>query len=279
MSLSPLQKPDRQQLLPWIITGVAALLACWFLVQLLSLWLAPPAGDYPRLQPQQQQIAASSFSGAWFGGNSPGQVANNRAVPAEELPKARLDAQLLGVVLLGDNAVANIAHGKKRDGVFRVGDEITNNVTVEAIEAHRVVIREQGQYRQINLQALGGSTVKTREPASAERNLKQAPANAFASGTELAPGLSTVTLPSGQVGLQLSADTFTRLSKYGLQQGELVTDIDGTSVDQLMADRSRLMGLMNRSSVQVTLYRDGRSRQIQLQPSVVASSVMPGFVR
>jgi general secretion pathway protein C len=270
VSKPKLLNTDRQQLLPWLLTGSALLVACWFLLQLVSLWLAPPAGDYPSLPPRQPVAQVDSIDGGWFGENT--MVASVSNQTQQQLPKARLDAQLLGVLLIGDNAVANIAHGKKRDGVYRVGDKLSGNITVEAIEARRVVIREQGQLRQIDLLALGSGKSSTASSAQTQRANRNSRGTAASSTMAMPAGFATVTLPNGQIGLQMSADTLTRLSKYGLQAGEVVTDVDGMNVTDLMADRAKLTSLMMMDSVEVTVFRDGRSRSVSVQPAAVASS-------
>lgn len=262
--------PGKLSPLAGVLTVVALLFAGWKLVQLGWLLAAGPVAEYPRLPPVQQTAAVSAFSGAWFGG----QRAPAATAVAQRLPQARIGAQLLGVVLAGNDGVANIAHGRDRDGVYRVGDDIERGVRVEAIESRRVVLREQGELRQLDLVPLQGDRAAADEPPPV-----QVSTPAASGALQVGAGITTTTLPDGRMALQLDNAAVRRLSTEGVEPGEMVVEADGVPVSDLVADSERWQSLLGRDSVQVTLYRDGRSRQISVNPSAVAEQFLTGAMQ
>ena len=75
------------------------------------------------------------------------QVVNKPVVVAQ----AKINAELLGVMIYGEQAIASISTRANPNGVYKVGDEVVNGVTITSIEKHRVVVTRGDELQQIQL--------------------------------------------------------------------------------------------------------------------------------
>lgn len=179
------------------------------------------------------------------------------------LPEATIDAQVLGLVSSGDQSIATIAIKGGDQSVYRVGDEITNSVTVEAIDRSGVVVREQGVLRRISIKRLN---------ADSEVSLVDSGTAPAIDGVSIENLLDNIDLVSevddGTPGLRVRHVAEPFAHEFDIYSGDFITLIDSLPVLSSlegMAPRDFITNLFAREQVvTIDLLRDGEQRQIQI---------------
>lgn len=155
-------------------------------------------------------------------------------VDDEDLADASIRAELLGVLIAGEDSYAAISTSRDPKGLYGVGDEIENNVTLEKIEKDRVIISQRGARRQIRLKPLN-------EKANQESLIKvegraQPPASSANtdSGFNLSGLVSTtpVRLPEGGIGFKLGGLSSDLTDLADIREDDVVASVNGTSIDR-----------------------------------------------
>ena len=257
----------------WIVNVLLGLVLLLFTSKLVYLLVPEPDVAEIRMgKSQSEQVAYSLYPEA------EGSAGN--------LPEASIKAEVLGLVSSGAQSIATLVLEDGKQSVFRVGDEITRYVTIEAIDHAGVVVREQGVLRRISINRLG----ETQQLSLVQKDVgnkdivdrslikteaKQQPKGAALDALFDKVGV-VVEVDNGSSGLRVKEVAASVSRAIDLQPGDFITDIDGTPVLLTIGDRSPrdlLASLLAEGeSVTIDLLRDGTSQQIQIDQGLLNGS-------
>ena len=270
----------------WASCAVLGALALWLLVRVA--WALVPRGDgafepAPLRSAGQAAPAAAPSVARWhLFGEPPRIVAGSPG-----------SASTLALVLRGTFAgrdpkdgIAVIDHAGEGERAWRVGDEVVPGVRLSAVHADRVVLARDGVEETLVLPrdtALAPADVVRATPARVRGGETAVPSVAAGAkpAQPVAPSLPVdewrrdpeallrrvqvvPVLADGKLaGVRLSAGTDAALlEQVGLQQGDVVTAVNGMAVDSVERGRQIIDGLGNASSVRVTVMRNGKPTEV-----------------
>ncbi|MCK7544841.1 PDZ domain-containing protein [Marinobacter bryozoorum] len=253
-------------LLVGLVAYLAALLA-WLTWQ--ALWQEQPV-------PPLYQSGTGASGGTVV--NSPlasfelfGRPAGDQPVAdavRNSAPKTSLRLTLEGVLVAEQpgNSGAIVSSGGNVTAHYRVGEVLPGNAELVEVEPGRILIRRQGAYESLTFDDdYSGPALVAEEPAStgdsagestgdlldqAEARLQSEGANAL-----LAFGLRPVDDGGAQGYVFDGSNAMLRAAR--LQQGDVITAVNGYPLGDLEQDRELLSTLRSQSQVQVEVERDG----------------------
>lgn len=276
MAINSINLKTVQALAPKAIKPLAFvffLIAFYFLLSATYyLWLAPKAQP-GQLKPQR---ASNGQQWTWFRAE---RKPVKKAIVDENVGKTRLRATLKGIIDIGERSVAIIDIAQNRDkSVYKVGDKLSSNATLETIEATRVLIREGGKLNELTMDLktadIGRSKSSGKNPglrnAAAGKPLTEV---ANISSPMLA-GISFVQTESGDTGMSLGTIDPGMLEGTDLQGDDVILSAGGTTVEQILASPMSYQSLMRSDSLDITVMRDGQEQVININPRSVAPNVM-----
>ena len=209
----------------------------------------------------------------------------------EDAPETTLDLELKGLRANTDNPSATIKPPSGPDRTFTVGDEVVSGVTLEAVSPRFAVISRSGQLERLSLRDAsvlgrpeppapppatnpatnGGAVTRpiSGRPASSppppvrvQLDRKDPrPLSATSAGDLLQVVSTSIAMVDGRPGgIRVSGRNGADLSQFGLQNGDVITEINGQS---LIGAPGGIQGLattlQQNNSVSVTLLRDGET--------------------
>jgi len=193
----------------------------------------------------------------------------------EELAIANINAELLGVVIAGEDSVATITVSRSDAQVFRIGDEIQRNVSLEEVEANRVVISQNGVRRQILLKDITGNAARQGEDDELIR-VNNTPANA--AGSFSLPGVGSTTpiqVAGGGMGLRLGEVSADIADLADLQDGDVVLNINGTPVSELFSNPLLWQQFSQETSLPMTVLREGTREEVYVNAASLFEKIIP----
>lgn len=190
----------------------------------------------------------------------------------EELARATIKAELLGVVISADNAYAAISTTKNPDGLYSVGDSIENNVTLEEIQDYRVVISQRGSRRQIPLKSLD-----TSRSANTERASLIEVGSSTSSGFNLSGLMSTtpVQIPGGGIGLKLGGLSEDLTDLADVQDGDIVLAVNGMGVSKMMSNPLLWQEFSQQTSMPITILRGEDEIELFVNAASLSEKILP----
>lgn len=233
----------------WGLCGLLAVVAILLSINLITLVVSEPetprisfprgGGDgvavTPRLYPSQGAVASS-----------------------EELSEASVKAELLGVISGGDSPRVNMKVKGGEEAVFRLKDEITPGVIIEAIEADRVVVRERGVLRQITFAPFVSGRSKSILEISTEAEPVDDTKSSVASTDDFGDlQLSPVLLKDGQSGIRIEG-VGNGLSDLGFIDGDVIISVEGLMVVDLNNQPDDLERISQQNEIALSLQREGQ---------------------
>ena len=259
-----------------VLTLTLILASLLMLGLIIKLLLSPPptiaAADSLRVA-----SSAASLRWNWFPAARSNRVVEaSKTTTDEHLAKASIKVQLLGVVITDSGSYAAISTSNNRNAVYKVGDSIENNVTLEEIQDYRVVISQRGSRRQIPLKSL--------DKAGNQRNNKerlievnQSRQSVSSSGFNLSGLVSAnpVQLPDGAIGLKLSAlsDDLTDLAD--LQEGDLVLAVNGRAVSELLTNPLLWQQFSQQTNMPITIMRGEQQLELFVNAASLSARILP----
>lgn len=239
-----------------VVLGILCILAAARLAGLIFIEPAMPRVEFPAIAGSKKNPIIALYPDARLA-----------VTPDRELTEASFNGKLLGIVYLDyveEKSLASIAVNGKKEKIYRVGDSLSSGITLEAIEPHRVVVRERGLLRQISLKPEPGGDIpiKIRQPESVD----------ILKSDKISPVAATLVLSdNGVSGLridQLNADV--RGLKV-VEAGDLIIAVDGVGIADVIADQSILGEMVDRESITLTIVRDGREIPVVIAGELVQS--------
>ena len=261
----------------WLVCGLLILVSLIYLGLSVRLLIAPrPVLTAEGLAPLQSGTAARW---SWFSAAAPSPQATPE--PSEELALASINAQLLGVVIAGEHSLASISTSRNPEGVYRLGESIESGVTLEEVEAERVIISQRGSRRQIPLNRFDkGSKSDKAGLMEVEPTPIQPVAStgtAGPSGFSLSGLVSTtpVQAPGGGAGLRLGSLSSELTDLVDVQEGDVILALNGTSVGEILANPLLWQKFLGETSVPVTILRGDTEVEVFVNPQSLSQRILP----
>lgn len=278
--------------------AVCAVLAILLGLQLARLfWLFIPGEDLEAPLPQAAQptARAGADSGAGsvdvnalvglhlFGEASqePEQVVETPT----NAPETNLSLTLRGIVAEStqDAGLALIADGRGENKLYRIGDTVPGNAKLHAVEEDRVLLNRAGRIEALSLPkefeqaAARGRTVRRptvaprRQPARSSgslRNAISANASKVSEVIRVAPQLEQGQMVGFRVNPGRRREEFAAL---GLQPGDIVTDVNGTAMNDPSKGIQVFEALGESTQATVTVLRSGNPEVLVIDTSQIQS--------
>ena len=249
----------------------ALLILVWNIVRIITLSISEP-DDLPSIQAQPSTI---STQWSWFGDSNIRNLAATENSSSDELQDARVNAQLLGVVITNFERVASIATPSDPKGVFMEGDEIADGVSLAEIQSNRVLVREQGILRQLRM------SVYSTEDQAVTRTQSQASRFALpaASSTEIEDQYDVRIVGTNEWGTAVKVDKIPDLARgsSALQPEDLIIRIAGNTIQALVRDTSLQESLMSSGALPLTVVRDDQPMEIVFNPAELPPEIRAMF--
>ncbi len=266
--------------LPFWVSLLLVILIGFYLAR--SIWSLYPAPEPASWEPpvflgqqsgQESSRASSDFSpliNAHLFGS-----ASTEVVQAEETidaPETRLNLKLRGTVTDGDDQMAHaiIADSSGKEKVYFLHDAVPGNATLHQVQADRVILNRGGILEALKLPRESGDrrVSATRTPNNRRtgsrptvQELVTKNAAAFTDVVRLQPFSSRGKLKGYKVFPGPKRQYFGSL---GLRPGDLVTEINGTTLDNPAKGAQVFQNLGNSSQVTLTIERNGVAQVITI---------------
>jgi general secretion pathway protein C len=288
-----LRADNWQQLLPYAVSGLLAIVLAWQVVQLVwTLLGAGPAADPQAVSgaaQTQTRPAARSFDLAsivdshLFGvANAPGDVDPSNA------PATQMSLVLVGTIAATDPAqgLAIIGESSQNAKVYTVGKVVTGGTKLHSVYPDRVILDRSGKLEALLLpkQFRGGGPVAQTAAASPQqamlgdriREIAQRNPAAITEIMRPQPVFANGQQRGYRVYPGRNRQQFARL---GLMPGDLVTTINGAPLDDPARGLEILQSMNSATDVTVTIERNGQTSQISINNAQVAAEAAAAAVQ
>lgn len=274
---------EANRVLPGALAVTLVLLIAWHSAQLLwSLlpgqpqfdWSQRPAATARTTNPgiatgvNFRAIAAAHLFGI-AGADAPSQ----QAVSA---PDTSLNLKLSGTIAADDESIAHaiIIGGDKKANVYFIDDSLPGGATLHEVHADRVILKRGVTFETLRLPKKSLSLGLTRQSSSANpvrsasnNSLRQAIGSNPASFSEIVRPQPF--MPNGKMkGYRVYPGRDRRaFAALGLRPGDLVTEINGQTLDNLQNGMDAFRKLGDATQMTVTIERNGSPMQLTLDSS------------
>ncbi|MGJ3256059.1 MAG: type II secretion system protein GspC [Alcanivorax sp.] len=273
-------KPVRWLLAILLVIALAFVLAQTFWL----LWYGPnepiPSNSKARLQVAssgQAVILSQSQVDSWQLFGSFEQEAAPQSDKPTDAPETRLRLELLGVFQTADTekASAIIAEKGKEGELYRIGDSIPGNASLEEVYPDRVILRRAGRLETLRWSdsSLGGVSQVSRQPA-VEREPQQ---SQIAEGSEEDMQRQRKAI-IGQLGLQPVAQGDNQgyqlgkrapkqlISQVGLQSSDVILSVNGHALGTEEGDMAALRSFQETRQASIVVQRGDQQFTVNYPP-------------
>ena len=251
---------------PPVVAAALAVLCLWLIAAIVSQLSYKETESVPMVR----VAPAPALNWNWFGAELPLAKTEEAVQISEQLATANLNARLLGVVLAGESSSATLRVNNSPEAVYHIGDDLGASSTIVDIQPYRIVIDQNGAKKQILLQK-PDSIIETEQVSSASQ---VAPDNGFA----LANMFGAVpVMTDGAAGFKMNnlSDEMKQLAD--IQEGDVITKVDGVAIQDIMANPQKWMTLSGSSSLPVTVLRQGQQQTIYINAASLSAKMLPNL--
>jgi general secretion pathway protein C len=200
-------------------------------------------------------------------------------VSASDAPQSTMPLVLAGVYAVSDpkRGMAIVGQTATNARLVQVGGNIAGGARLHSVYSDRVLIDRGGALEAVylpkNLASTGAPPVSVAPAASAGQRLQ----NLAQNGT-LLNGLLRVQAVTAQgklMGYRVfpgGRNSLAVFGQLGLRAGDLITNINGTALDDVNRSAEILQTLSNASSASVTVSRNGQPTEVNLNLTAVAQA-------
>lgn len=190
----------------------------------------------------------------------------------EELALASIRAELVGVIMTVDASYAAISTSKNPQGLYGIGDEIENNVTLESVEKDRVIISQRGARRQIPLKPLDDSRNSNQE-SLIQVNSNPQPSSGF----NLSGLVSTtpIQLPGGGLGLKLGNLSNDLTDLADVQEDDVVLSVNGTPISEMLTNPLLWQQFSRQTNMPITIMRGDEEIDLFVNAASLSQKILP----
>jgi general secretion pathway protein C len=225
--------------------------------------------------PAQQPADLSKLANSQLFGEAREETAP--VVTSVDAPDTTLSLSLTGILAYGPKGAAIISANRGQEKTYRVGDSVDNadGSKVHSVEPDRVLLNRNGQLETLRLpQQLSSAAVRTTtspvlppaaaQPAGSLRQVISENASRLTDIVRLAPHVQEGKVVGFRVNPGRDRATFEQL---GLQAGDVVTDINGTVLDDPSQGLQVFESLGETTQANVTVLREGTPQVIVIDTS------------
>ena len=269
----------------WLVAILLVIALAFVLAQTFwLLWYGPnepiPSNSKTRLQVAssgQAVILSQSQVDSWQLFGSFEQEAAPQSDKPTDAPETRLRLELLGVFQTADTdkASAIIAEKGKEGELYRIGDSIPGNASLEEVYPDRVILRRAGRLETLRWSdsSLGGVSQVSRQPA-VEREPQQ---SQIAEGSEEDMQRQRKAI-IGQLGLQPVAQGDNQgyqlgkrapkqlISQVGLQSSDVILSVNGHSLGTEEGDMAALRSFQETRQASIVVQRGNQQFTVNYPP-------------
>jgi len=269
----------------WLVAILLVIALAFVLAQTFwLLWYGPnepiPSNSKTRLQVAssgQAVILSQSQVDSWQLFGSFEQQAAPQSDKPTDAPETRLRLELLGVFQTADTdkASAIIAEKGKEGELYRIGDSIPGNASLEEVYPDRVILRRAGRLETLRWSdsSLGGVSQVSRQPA-VEREPQQ---SQIAEGSEEDMQRQRKAI-IGQLGLQPVAQGDNQgyqlgkrapkqlISQVGLQSNDVILSVNGHSLGTEEGDMAALRSFQETRQASIVVQRGDQQFTVNYPP-------------
>ncbi|MBT8422953.1 MAG: type II secretion system protein GspC [Gammaproteobacteria bacterium] len=283
------------QWLPGVVAGLLVIVIAWHVAGLVWAVLpGTPEFDWSERVPVSSApiAAASTNSGINFVAIADTHLfgeANAEPPPAAAVtaPETRLNLKLLGTVAANDDSIAHaiIADDKKKANVFFIEDSVPGGATLHEVFPDRVILKRGGAYETLRLP----KDVKSARTSTARSSLTMPKSVSGGMPSQAArnsspPAITEIIrpqpyMPNGQLkGYRIYPGRDRRaFSALGLRPGDLVTEINGSKLDNIQSSMDVFRTIGEVSQLTVVIERNGSPMVMQLDATQFINA--PGATR
>jgi type II secretory pathway component PulC len=251
---------------------IALLVACVYLAVAIALQFI--SSNNTELREISRVPSAQALYWNWFSSSS--VVAEASMVEKHgELPEANMNAVLLGVMMAGEDSLATLKFGGKPEAVYRIGDDLSSGFRLIDIETFRIVVRKNGLTLQVLMKKPEG-IIETQQsmPTDSAAESSGQPQEGFA----LANMFGAVpVMAGGGAGLKLNNLSAELSALADLQEGDIVLQIEGKSVQDLMANPAQWASYAASNSLPVKVLRQGQEEIIYVNAASLSAKILPNL--
>ncbi len=271
--LTPLTRVLSGTRVPALLNLILIAAIAWLLAGLTwQLVPSPQAGSAPaknraavgrKAQPRRD-YAAEIVKHNLFGAAT--ASATPVAQTVSEAPDTKLNLELHGVLAYDPeaDALAIISEGRGEERVYAIGDELPGSATLEEVLADHVILKRNGRLEKLRLpeqstpvalSARAGSATEITDlsPRQLRDSIVKDPMQ-FARKVRTIPHKEDGKL----IGYKLSARDYEDvLAQYGLQPDDIVTEVNGTALNDPKTSLRALRSLATATEINATIVRDG----------------------
>ncbi len=274
---------------PWVVLLLVVLI-CWQLAKAVWLLFPSPAPDsLPPVQPSQRSGPAAAADGVSIdrivAARLFGEVDSEAPVvlvEQEDAPDTQLSLELRGTVASPDErrALAIIAERGGAERVYFIGDAVPGGATLNTVHMDRVLLRRAGRLEALRLPRSEDSP-GPRQAAPARAAARPSPTAARAATLQqvVQQGGAALTeiirpQPVFKDGQQQGYRVYPgrqrqQFTQLGLRPGDLITQINGMSLDDPARGMEIFRSLADATSVTVTVDRNGEIEMLTLDTAVL----------
>jgi type II secretory pathway component PulC len=256
---------------------------CCLALLLLILWqyfFKQQVNDQIGIQLVQSSIITNeNLNWRWFGSSGIGAEQNARMQDEaqEQLAEASINAVLLGVLRTQDSATATISVNGQQEKVFTIGEELLPGVELLSVSTSRVILNERGRQVQISMPKPEDMLIQV--PNQRGNQMGAGSTGLLRDGFSLANMFDAlpVQLDNSATGIQLGGISDEMLSLSELQDGDVVMQIGGSSIDELMANPAQWMSYSTETTLPVTVMRDGQETTLFVNAFSLSARILPNL--
>ena len=241
-------------------------LICAVLIIMLAMLYTADTGEVEPIP--RAKSDAVSLNWNWFRGSQPIQ----QAPVVGELENSTLKAKLLGVMISREVSSATLAFNGKPQKVYHVGDKLGSSVTIEKIEPYRIIVKRNGTNEQILL-AKADNVIETQQSTDSADG--QTADGGFAMANMF--GAVPIRVDGYGSGFKLNKLSEEMKMLADLENNDVVVDVGGMGVQELMSDPQQWIKYSAQSSLPVTVIRDGQPVVIYVNAASLSAKMLPKF--
>jgi type II secretory pathway component PulC len=190
-----------------------------------------------------------------------------------ELADADINGILLGVMIAQKDAFATLKFNGKPEAVYRKGDELGAGYQLVDIEPYRIVVKKNGANKQV-LMKKPDNIIETEEVEASVSEAEPEPQEGFA----LANMFGAVPVSAGGgAGLKLNNLSSEISAMADIRDGDVVLEVDGMSVQDLLADPAQWLSYSTNTSLPVTIMREGQQETIYVNAASLSAKMLPNL--
>lgn len=181
----------------------------------------------------------------------------------QSAPETRLRLRLEGV-MVSERPELSSAIVAGTDGVtahYRVGESLPGNAELVEVEPSRILIRRNGQYETLTFEETAATDLVTEEPvaevASTDDFVAEARRRLDAEGAQALARFGLQPVEEGTASGYVYDGSNAMLNALGVQQGDVVTSINGHSLGDLEQDIQLLESWRDQGTLDIEIERDG----------------------